>query len=395
MRPTKILSYDNLFSVYRQSRDYGDNPSSVGVDNISAKTFKANHKHNIAELAKDIRSGSYHHKLLRLALIPKGANSHRPVCIPTIRDRIVQRAINQYLMGPTVKLGMSQQVSFGFLKGFGSANDAIKVAIRKRKQKRYIIKTDISKFFDEINRNELVEMLNSIRMSPSLISPLIEIIRLEVKTKTSLEKERFKKSELEKNRGLRQGMPLSPLLASIYLRDFDKLVVKQNCSFLRYADDLIIFGKDKTEAIKGFEVVREGLEKLGLQVPALGSGKSELREPRQSVEYLGQEIVFNQKTDSYYTRIPQNSIDRILSEIAEMDLATSIYEKETLSSVFRKLDSRSSSYDAYFCEASNLNVFKNRVSDEVRKTKKKIFFELFGQAALELKPNEKRFLGWD
>jgi len=137
------------------------------------------------------------------------------------------------------------------------------------------------------------------------------------------------------------------------------------------------------------------LNQLGLQVPALGNGKSELREPRQSVEYLGQEIVFNQRTDSYYTRIPQNSIDRILSEIAEMDLATSIYERETLSSVFRKLDSRSSSYDAYFSEASNLNVFKNRVSDEVRKTKKNIFFDLFGQAALELKPNEKRFLGWD
>jgi len=133
---------------------------------------------------------------------------------------------------------------------------------------------------------------------------------------------------------------------------------------------------------------------LGLAVPALGNEKSELREPRQSVEYLGQEIVYNQKTDSYHTRIPQKSIHRILDVVAEMDLATSIHKNETLGTVFRKLDSRSSSYDSYFSEASNLGVFKKRVSDEVRKTKKKIFFDLFGPSALELKPNEKRFLGW-
>ena len=395
MRPTKILSYENLFTVYRRSRDYGSNPSSVGIDQVSAKTFKANHQNYISELAKDIRTGSYHQNLLRLALIPKGMNSHRPVCIPTIRDRIVQRTINCYLMGPTVNLGMSQQVSYGSLKGHGSANDAIKMAIAKRKKKRFIVKTDISKFFDEIDRNDLIEMLGSIRMSPSLISPLIEIIGSEVKTKNHFEIERYKKSGLQKNFGLRQGMPLSPLLASIYLRDFDKTTLKQNCSFLRYADDLIIFGKTKAEAIRGFEIVREGLNNLGLQIPALGNGKSELREPRQSVEYLGQEIVYNQKTDSYYMRIPQNSIDRILNVISGIDLAKSIHEKETLSTVFRKLDSRYSSYDAYFSEATNLGIFKKRVSDEVRRTKKKIFLELFGPAALDLKPNEKRFLGWD
>ena len=395
MRPTKILSYENLFSVYRHSRDYGNNPSGVGTDNCSAKTFKANHKHNISKLAKDIRSGSYHQTLLRLALIPKGANSFRPVCIPTIRDRIVQRAINRYLMGPTVKLGMSQQVSYGFLRGYGSANDAIKMAVTKRTEKRYVVKTDISKFFDEINRNELVEMLSSIRMSPSLIPPLIEVIRSEVKIKNPTEKERFKKSGLQKNRGLRQGMPLSPLLASIFLRDFDKAIVKQNCSFLRYADDLIIFGKDKAEATRGFEVVRDELNQLGLEVPALGNEKSQLRGPRQPVEYLGQEIAYNQQTDSYYTRIPQNSIQKILDVVAEIGLAKSIYENETLGSIFRKLDSRSSSYNAYFSEATNLGVFQKRVSDEVRKTKKKIFVDLFGPAALKLKPNEKRFLGWD
>lgn len=395
MRPTKILSYDNLFSVYRHSRDYGNNPSSVGVDNVSAKLFKANHKHYISELAKDIRRGSYRQKSLRLALIPKGTSSQRPVCIPTIQDRIVQRAINRYLMGSTVKLGMSQQVSYGFLKGYGAANDAIKMAITKRAKKGFIVKTDISKFFDEIGRHELIEMLKTIRMSPSLIPLLTEVIKSEVKTKSPSELERFKRSGLQKNRGLRQGMPLSPLLASIYLRDFDKAIVKQNCSFLRYADDLIIFGKDKAEATRGFEVVRAELNELGLEVPALGNEKSQLREPRQSVEYLGQEIVYNQKTDSYNTRIPQNSIERILNVVAEMDLVTSIHEKETLGSVFRKLDARKSSYNAYFSEASNLSVFQKRVSDEVRKTKKKIFVDLFGSAALELKPNEKRFLGWD
>jgi len=395
VKPTKILSYDKLLLEWRSSRDYGSNPSSSGIDEMSAETFKANHQYFISELAKDIRSGSYGPERLRLALIPKGTNSFRPVCIPTIRDRIVQRAMNRYLMGPTVNLGMSQQVSYGFLKGHGSANDAIKMAIKKRKEKRFIVKTDISKFFDEINRNDLVKMLSSIRMSPSLRRPLIDVIRSEVKIKTAKEKLRFQKSGLQKNRGLRQGMPLSPLLASIYLRDFDKALLKQKCSFLRYADDLIIFGRDKTEATHGFAVVRECLSQLGLQVPALGSKKSELRDPRQSVEYLGQEVVYNQKTDSYYTRIPQNSIERVLREVGEMDLAKSIHEKATLGSVFRKLDSRSSSYDAYFSEASNLDVFKKRVYDEVRKTKKQIFFDLFGQAAWEkLTPNEKRFLGW-
>jgi len=94
MKPTKILSYKNLLSEWRNSRDYGRNPSSPGIDELTADAFKSNHRHFISELANAIKSGSYRQESLRLALIPKGTDSFRPVCIPTIRDRIVQRTIN-------------------------------------------------------------------------------------------------------------------------------------------------------------------------------------------------------------------------------------------------------------------------------------------------------------
>jgi len=60
------------------------------------------------------------------------------------------------------------------------------------------------------------------QITKHLVPILTQIINTEVETKFKADKDRLKSNGIEKGKGLRQGMPLSPLLASFFLSSFDK-----------------------------------------------------------------------------------------------------------------------------------------------------------------------------
>src|SRR5690606_8460599 len=83
--------------------------------------------------------------------------------------------------------------------------------------------------------------------------------------------------------GIPQGNALSPLLANIFLADFDQRMIKEKIKMIRYADDFIIMCKTRAEAEKAYSIAVDELEtKLGLKLYPL----KEKAEPDEKISRI-------------------------------------------------------------------------------------------------------------
>lgn len=83
--------------------------------------------------------------------------------------------------------------------------------------------------------------------------------------------------------GIPQGSPLSPLLANIYVAEFDRKVRARH-SLMRYADDMVIVCRTEEEAERGRKEVEEALANEGLRMKP---SKTRIARLESGVEFLG------------------------------------------------------------------------------------------------------------
>ena len=225
----RILSRDNLNRAYRRVKA---NKGASGVDGMTVDEALPWLKEHREELLESIRNGKYKPSPVRRVEIPKDNGGVRKLGIPTVIDRIIQQAIAQVLT-PIYEPKFSDG-SYGY-RPHRSAKDAIlKVKKYADEGYRYAVCLDLSKYFDTLNHELLMNML-----------------RQEVKDKrlTDLIKKYLKSGVMENGivmkteEGSPQGGNLSPLLANIYLDKFDKEFEGRGVKVIRYADDIVLLAK--------------------------------------------------------------------------------------------------------------------------------------------------------
>lgn len=150
-KPLRILSKVRLRHVWNESRDSSKHAGAAGTDRETARQFAANLDSNLDQIVKRLHEGSYGFSGLRPVFIEKpGSNKERVICIPTVRDRLVQRTIVEYFVS-SKRLPIRNSSSFGFVRGLGTS-DAIARAVELRSVYDWCLKTDIESFFDQIPR---------------------------------------------------------------------------------------------------------------------------------------------------------------------------------------------------------------------------------------------------
>jgi retron-type reverse transcriptase len=240
------------------------------LDDETLLDFGRNPDGTCRQLSHSVRAnGAYQFSDLRAVLVPKGDSKDRVICIPTVRDRVFQRALNDYLANGD-RCGLNNKSSFGFIPG----RSVEKAAARARELRRtlpWAYKTDISSFFDAIDRQLLAERIRRQVRDRSLHKCLIAASECEIKATSASNAKRIAKAGIQAGRGVRQGMPLSPFFANLILKDFDRLIEYADINMVRYADDLICFAgsQNACEDIHGH--VRESLAREKLQIPDPGS----------------------------------------------------------------------------------------------------------------------------
>jgi retron-type reverse transcriptase len=179
-RPVKLLSKAKLRNAWQKSRDATIKAGRPGIDGVSAQQFAAKLDTHLQTLTKTLRNGTYGPSRLRAVLIPKpNSEKFRLICIPTIRDRIVQRTIVNYLV-ENKKFPIYNSSSYGFIKGRGTQS-AIARAVALRSKYDWCLKTDIEAFFDRIPRAYLKDRVNAALRANSLAPLIDKIIDCEIK----------------------------------------------------------------------------------------------------------------------------------------------------------------------------------------------------------------------
>lgn len=393
--PKKILSVNKLQLVWAQSRDATSKAGAPGVDGQRAKNFKANIEANLRRIAQQLTDGAFRFQPLKPRFIPKGADRWRVICVPTVRDRLVQRAIAEYLI-ENDKLRVVSEVSYGFQRG-RSVWDAIDRAREHRQLKNWALKTDITSFFDRIDRGLLLKSLGH-RIRKSSIFPLLElVVSSEVSASSAKDKARLRQEGIRRGRGLRQGMPLSPLLANCVLRSFDRKAIAAGYSMVRYADDLVFFFKTRRECTAAEGQVRELLAELGHEIPNAGveNSKTQICAPQTPVEFLGIELVHTRLADGYVSRVPKATLNRIREDIlSKGSLAQCMKDKMDIVDLARQLTSTRVGYSGHYRRAENWPQVSRAIREACRGTFYQVLSELLGAEAMQsLSAEGAQFLG--
>lgn len=286
----RLRSLGNLRAVWKEYWPRAKD-SGPGVDGITPKMFDDNLSRNLNLLRTELSDG-YDYFLLRGVTVPKkDPTRKRVICVPTVRDRVVQRAVLRVIEANAPKLGIVNDVSFGFIKDSNGAkrgaHAARNAAVRQRQMRPWAFKADISAFFDRIPREQLFhDFRKAFRLSS--LTPLVAgAINCEVDCSDPFLRRVLEDNGIEAGRGLRQGMPLSPILSNFLLRDFDRAFSQRGHALLRYADDLAVFGSSRRECETIRDLTESELAKLKLQ---LSPEKTEICGPHEPVEFLGMEL---------------------------------------------------------------------------------------------------------
>jgi RNA-directed DNA polymerase len=379
---------NNLTDIFNSSSDGKREGKSPGIDGVTASKFKTNLQGYLKRIKKELEDGSYTFSGLKEWKIIKHNGQYRILTIPTVKDRLVQR----YIICKLKDLGFLKYsiISYGFNKK--GTDKALNQAVKLRNDKPWVFKTDISKFFDEIDRDLLLKTIILEFKNHEILVPLInKVINCEIDSRSqdnSLEKEKLKHKV-----GLRQGMPLSPILANLFLNGFDEEMEKLGISIIRYVDDIIVFCSSRNECVEIEDIVRNELSNIRLKIPELGSIKEKtvIKDPRQPVIFLGQEIYKIKNTNNYGLKIPKYTINKMLQEVGED--CNNVINYQDIST---KLDEKLKGYSGVYRETKNFNDFKEKFDRERNKIIAKLMKENLGEKIWKLlKDNLKalKFLG--
>ena len=242
----KILNKDNLNRAYKRVKA---NKGAPGVDGMTIEeAFQWLKEHN-HELTERIRKGHYTPSPVRRVEIPKPDGGVRKLGIPTVIDRIIQQAMSQQLI-PIYEPKFSDG-SFGYRPG-RSAKDAVQ-RIEEYAEQGYTkaVVLDLSKYFDTLNHELLVNILRRDVKDERVIQMIKRYLRSGV-----MENGVVVKTE----EGSPQGGNLSPLLANVYLNEFDQEFNKRGVPCIRYADDIVLLAKSERASERLLESSTKYLE---------------------------------------------------------------------------------------------------------------------------------------
>ena len=249
----KILDKDNLNRAYKRVKA---NKGAPGVDGMTIEAALPWLKENHKELVERIRKGKYTPSPVRRVEIPKPDGGIRKLGIPTVIDRIIQQAMAQQLM-PIFEPLFSED-SFGYRPG-RSAKDAI-LKIKEYAEQGYTraVVLDLSKYFDTLNHTVLLNLLRQQVKDERVIQMVKRYLKSGVMENGVV---------METEEGSPQGGNLSPLLANVYLNEFDWEFKRRGVPCIRYADDIVLLARSERASERLLESSIKYLEeKLLLKV---------------------------------------------------------------------------------------------------------------------------------
>jgi RNA-directed DNA polymerase len=302
--------------------------AAPGIDGETWRSYAEGLEDNLRDLSERLKRGAYRAKPVKRAYIQKSDGRQRPLGVPVLEDKIVQRALTEVLNAifETDFLGFS----YGFRPGRSphAALDALAVGIATKKV-RWVLDADIRDFFGTLDHEWLVKFVEH-RIGDR------RVVRLIQKWLKAGVLEDGKRTPTEK--GTVQGGSVSPLLANIYLHYVFDLWVQRwrkkrargDLIVVRFADDFVIGFQHREDAEGLLSDLRERIARFGL---GLHDGKTRLiefgrfaeenrrrgggRKP-ETFDFLGFTHICGRTKNGHFTVIRKTSRKRMTAKLKEV-----------------------------------------------------------------------------
>ncbi len=294
----KVYAELNLFSAARKvtAKD-----KAAGVDRQSCEEFEEHLISETRQLGEQIKAQIYRPSAVRRVHIPKPGrpNETRPLGIPTVRDRVVQRAIVN-VIEPILDHQFHER-SFGFRHGCG-AHDALRIVEQKIQEGYvYVVDADLKGYFDTIPKDRLLDLVKE-HISDSRMLKLIKLFL----DQDILEELR----QWNPIAGVPQGAVLSPVLSNLYLNPLDHQMADEGFEMVRYADDFVVLCRTAAEAQAALAMITQWVESAGLM---LHPTKTKIVDSRtESFAFLG----YSLRGDKIYPR--RESLAKLNARLVEL-----------------------------------------------------------------------------
>lgn len=248
-----ILNKDNFNRAYKRVKA---NEGKPGIDGMTVEEALPYLREYQKELTDRILRGKYTPSPVRRVEIPKPDGGVRKLGIPTVIDRTIQQAIAQQLMPIYEPLFI--ETSYGYRPNKSAKDAILKVKEYAEQGYTYAVTLDLSKYFDTLNHELLINLLRRNVKDERVIQLIKRYLKSGVMEKGVV---------MNTEEGSPQGGNLSPLLANIYLNEFDQEFIKRGVPCIRYADDIVLLAKSKRASERILESSTKYLEeKLKLTV---------------------------------------------------------------------------------------------------------------------------------
>ena len=253
-----LLTKEALWEAFDQLRKN----AAAGVDGVTYRDYAEHLIGNLHRLHEKLSNKTYRAQPLRRIYIEKEDGGKRPISIPALEDKIVQRATVEVLNAIFEQDFL--ECSYGFREG-RSAHDALDEVRRVlcTKPTAFVLELDICAYFDSIVRKALMAMVECRVKDASILRLIGKWINVGVMDEGRL---------LVSETGTGQGQIISPVLANLYLHHvldvwFEQEVkprLRGHAFEIRYADDAVLCFQYREDAQKVLRVLAKRFAKFGL-----------------------------------------------------------------------------------------------------------------------------------
>jgi RNA-directed DNA polymerase len=270
----KLYRPQVLTAAWYQVKNKG---RAVGTDHQSLEQFEEKLKENLEKLQAELCSGTYRPRPIRRTYIPKpGSKGKRPLGIPTVRDKVVQKALKMVIEPIFEREFMD--LSFGFRPGKGCKDALGKVERLLKAGYTWVVDADLKNYFETIGHDRLMAEVGK-RIADTRVLELIQ---------SFLKQQILEDLQLwTPETGAPQGAVISPLLSNIYLHEVDKEMKMAGYEMVRYADDFVILCKSQNEAQGALARVTELVQERGLTLHADKTSLVDTCQVGQGFDFLG------------------------------------------------------------------------------------------------------------